>query len=60
VPEYEPACPEHSEHVYDPIQGMWIVRTEVPAKPERPTDPWAESLEQADVEAVQPGEGGLF
>jgi hypothetical protein len=22
--EYEPACPVHSEHVYDPRRGMWI------------------------------------
>lgn len=22
--EYEPACPLHSKHVYDPRQGMWI------------------------------------
>lgn len=24
VPEYDPACPEHSTHLYDPRQGMWI------------------------------------
>lgn len=22
--EYEPACPLHSKHVYDPRQGMWV------------------------------------
>lgn len=26
VAEYEPACPVHSEHVYDPRQGMWVER----------------------------------
>ncbi|WP_016695010.1 hypothetical protein [Rhodococcus rhodochrous] len=24
IPEYEPACPEHSTHLYDPRTGMWI------------------------------------
>lgn len=24
--EYEPDCPEHSEHVYDPRAGKWIFR----------------------------------
>jgi hypothetical protein len=24
VLEYEPACPEHSQHVYDPRAGAWI------------------------------------
>ena len=24
--EYEPACPEHSEHLWDPRQGMWVDR----------------------------------
>ncbi|WP_432679368.1 hypothetical protein ACRAJ3_11500 [Rhodococcus pyridinivorans] len=24
IPEYEPACPEHSHHLYDPRAGMWI------------------------------------
>ncbi|UPK64930.1 hypothetical protein MYP14_06145 [Rhodococcus pyridinivorans] len=24
IPEYEPACPEHSTHLYDPRAGMWI------------------------------------
>lgn len=24
VYEYEPACPEHSTHLYDPRAGMWI------------------------------------
>lgn len=28
VPEYEPACPVHSEHVWDPRQGMWVSRDE--------------------------------
>lgn len=28
--EYEPACPEHSEHLYDPRSGSWIFRD--PAK----------------------------
>lgn len=23
IQEYDPACPEHSEHVYDPRTGMW-------------------------------------
>lgn len=28
VPEYEPACPEHSEHLYNPRTGIWeIART---------------------------------
>lgn len=26
VLEYEPACPEHSHHVYDPRVGAWIDR----------------------------------
>lgn len=54
VQEYEPACPEHSEHVYDPVLGMWVLRDQVSkTRPERP-------VEQADVKAVQPGEGGFF
>jgi hypothetical protein len=28
--EYDPACPEHSEHLYDPRSGVWIFRD--PAK----------------------------
>lgn len=24
--EYEPACPVHSHHVWDPTQGMWVDR----------------------------------
>ncbi|RDI32427.1 hypothetical protein DEU38_103160 [Rhodococcus sp. AG1013] len=24
--EYEPACPEHSQHLYDPRLGEWIHR----------------------------------
>lgn len=27
--EYEPACPEHSEHLYDPRSGSWIFRDPV-------------------------------
>lgn len=27
--EYNPACPEHSDHVYDPRTGTWIHRTDV-------------------------------
>ena len=26
--EYEPACPEHSEHLWDPKQGVWVLRSE--------------------------------
>ena len=26
--EYEPACPEHSEHLWDPTQGVWVLRSE--------------------------------
>ena len=26
--EYEPACPEHSEHLWDPKQGAWVLRSE--------------------------------
>ena len=26
--EYEPACPEHSEHLWDPTQGAWVLRSE--------------------------------
>ena len=26
--EYEPACPEHSEHLYDPKIGVWVLRSE--------------------------------
>ena len=26
--EYEPACPEHSEHLWDPKRGMWVLRSE--------------------------------
>lgn len=26
--EYEPACPKHSEHVYDPRIGMWVYRAD--------------------------------
>lgn len=25
VPEYEPDCPEHSYHLYDPRRGEWII-----------------------------------
>lgn len=28
VAEYEPACPVHSEHLWDPRQGMWIDRAQ--------------------------------
>jgi len=31
VPEYEPACPVHSEHVYDPKTGVWVLRSEIEA-----------------------------
>jgi hypothetical protein len=24
--EYDPACPEHSEHLYDPRTGVWVLR----------------------------------
>lgn len=52
VQEYEPACPVHSEHLYDPVLGMWVLRDQVsPTRPERP---------MAGVKAVQPGEGGFF
>lgn len=52
VQEYEPACPEHSEHLYDPVLGVWVLRDQVSAtRPERPVP---------SVEAVQPGEGGFF
>lgn len=27
VQEYEPACPVHSDHLYDPRTGVWILRT---------------------------------
>jgi hypothetical protein len=26
--EYDPACPVHSVHLYDPRAGMWIERPE--------------------------------
>ncbi|WP_029292241.1 hypothetical protein [Cellulomonas sp. HZM] len=26
VVEYEPACPEHSEHLYDPRTGTWVLQ----------------------------------
>lgn len=26
VPEYEPSCPVHSEHLFDPRTGMWVLR----------------------------------
>lgn len=29
VAEYEPACPVHSEHLYDPRTGVWIERADV-------------------------------
>ena len=32
--EYEPACPEHSEHVYNPRTGIW----EHPTEPEWETE----------------------
>lgn len=28
VPEYEPACPEHSYHLYDPRTDEWVLRSE--------------------------------
>ena len=28
LPEYDPACPEHSVHLYDPKSGTWILRGE--------------------------------
>lgn len=59
VQECEPACPVHSEHVYDPVLGMWMLRAEVSReRPERPTDPWAAALGQADVEGMQAWTGG--
>lgn len=30
VLEYDPACPEHSVHVYDPRSGMWVDRPAAP------------------------------
>lgn len=26
VPEYEPSCPEHSEHLWNPRTGEWVLR----------------------------------
>ena len=26
--EYEPSCPDHSEHLWSPTQGMWVLRSE--------------------------------
>lgn len=40
--EYEPSCPEHSEHVYDPRTGAWELRNRLRAElaqPE-PGEPW--------------------
>lgn len=27
--EYDPACPEHSKHLYEPRQGEWVLRSSV-------------------------------
>ena len=36
--EYEPACPEHSEHLWDPTQGAWVLRSERDAAVEEDHD----------------------
>lgn len=41
VAEYEPACPVHSEHLYDPRTGVWVLR----AKHDREVQ--ARALEEA-------------
>lgn len=28
VLEYEPSCPEHSDHLYDPRTGEWVLRNQ--------------------------------
>lgn len=35
--EYEPACPVHSEHLYDPRAGMWVRRSDALNPTERPS-----------------------
>lgn len=30
--EYEPACPDHSTHLWDPKQGEWVLQSEHEAK----------------------------
>jgi len=74
VQEYEPACPVHSEHVYDPKTGVWVLRSEIQAAAWGaavamccefmgvPNVNWPNPhrTEPADVTGTHPGEGGFF
>lgn len=37
--QYEPACPEHSEHVWNPRTGIWEHASTHPAPAEQPEQP---------------------
>ena len=41
--EYDPACPEHSHHVYDPRQGEWVdAKRQAQRTPLSPSGLWDE------------------
>jgi len=50
--EYEPSCPEHSEHVWDPRTGRWELRSEDDIETQ------AKALDDAAdaIQALHPGE----
>jgi hypothetical protein len=55
--EYEPACPEHSEHVYNPRTGVWDLAAPVPSPLVEGEEAGLTEAEKSELRYLDPIDG---